>query len=303
LGKLISKFTETGDIDMPATRTDLAMEAFENTDEGAIPGACVNHWDTDGIRITEVKITDNEAAQLLDKPKGTYLTMECPLLLERDPDARLAMASLLAEEIARVLPDGDGRAPVLVVGLGNRAVTPDAVGPWAVEQTVVTRHLVSALPEQFGRFRPVSAVATGVLGTTGVESGELVRALCGQLRPSAVVAVDALAARSAHRLCNTIQLSDTGIVPGSGVGNARNALTQETLGVPVVAVGVPTVVDAATLCADLGGGPPPEGTGSMFVTPRDIDTRVRIAARLAGYGVNLALQDGLTISDVDMLLS
>jgi spore protease len=131
----------------------------------------------------------------------------------------------------------------------------------------------------------------------------LTAAVVERIRPVRVIAIDALAARETARLCRAIQISNTGIVPGSGVGNARSALTRETLGVPVVAVGIPTVVDAATLCADLGGRPAPEGAESMFVTPRDIDARVRIAARLAGYGVNLALQDGLTISDVDMLLS
>lgn len=169
---------------------------------------------------------------------------------------------------------------------------------------MVTRHLVSALPEQFGRFRPVSAVATGVLGTTGVESGELVRALCGQLRPSAVVAVDALAARSAHRLCNTIQLSDTGIVPGSGVGNARFALTEEALGVRVIALGVPTVVRGAVLCADLGGTrEEQEALGELFVTPKDIDDTASELSKAIGWGLSLALQEDLSLEEIRLLLS
>lgn len=135
---------------MPITRTDLAMESFENADGGAIPGAQVSRWESGGIEITEVLITDNEAAQLLDKPKGTYLTLESPLLMERDPDARLAMASLLAEEIDRMLPDGDGSAPVLVVGLGNRSITPDALGPGVVDRTLVTRHMLGAPWAQSG---------------------------------------------------------------------------------------------------------------------------------------------------------
>ncbi|MCD8051961.1 MAG: GPR endopeptidase, partial [Clostridiales bacterium] len=191
----------------------------------------------------------------------------------------------------------------LVVGLGNRAITPDAVGPWAVDHTVVTRHLVARLPETFGDFRPVAAVATGVLGTTGVESGELVKALCQRLRPAVVIAIDALAARSARRLCSTIQLTDTGIVPGSGVGNARFALTREELGVPVLAVGVPTVVRAATLAADLGADEGQRETlGGLLVTPKDIDALAAELARIIGYGVTMALQEGVTLEDVEYLL-
>ena len=154
---------------MPITRTDLAMECFENADSGAIPGTQVSHWESDGIEITEVLVTDNEAAQLLDKPKGAYLTLECPLLLERDPDARLAMATMLAEEIDRILPDGDGDAPVLVVGLGNRSITPDALGPGVVDRTLVTRHMLGA-PWAHSGMNSVCAVAPGVLGITGIES-------------------------------------------------------------------------------------------------------------------------------------
>ena len=147
------------------------------------------------------------------------------------------------------------------------------------------------------------AVAAGVLGTTGVESGELVRALVRAIRPGAVIAVDALAARSVHRLCSTVQLADTGIIPGSGIGNARVALNRQTLGVPVIAVGVPTVVDAATLAADLTGQEGEQELGRMLVTPKDIDVLVSDAAKVIGYGISLALQEGLEIEDVDLFLS
>ncbi|MCC8182725.1 MAG: GPR endopeptidase, partial [Clostridiales bacterium] len=149
--------------------------------------------------------------------------------------------------------------------------------------------------------------AAGVLGTTGMESGEVVRALTDRLRPGLVIAVDALAARSVRRLCSTVQIADTGIIPGSGVGNARQALNRETLGVPVIALGVPTVVDAATLASDLTGGEreePEDGELSgMLVTPKDIDVLVSDIAKVIGYGVNLALQEGLTVEDVDLFLS
>ena len=166
------------------------------------------------------------------------------------------------------------------------------------------------LPEEFAGFRPVSAVCSGVLGTTGIESSDFVSAVTKEVRPAAVFAVDALASRSTARLCRTVQLADTGIVPGSGVGNARQALNRDTLGVPVIAIGVPTVVDAATLTLDLASRSGTEldpdsfgDVGSMIVTPRDIDKNVRDIAKLIGYGLNLALHDGLTLEDIDMLLS
>jgi spore protease len=177
---------------------------------------------------------------------------------------------------------------------------------------MATRHLVEQMPEHFGAFRPVSALAAGVLGTTGVESGELVAALVKKIRPACVLAVDALVSRNLDRVCRTIQIADTGIVPGSGVGNAREALSQETLGVPVVAIGVPTVVDAATLCADVlseAGKIDLDPTalrgfsGGVIVTPKEIDSQVADLAKVIGYGINLALQTGLTIQDVEMFLS
>ena len=195
---------------------------------------------------------------------------------------------------------------VLVVGLGNRAITPDALGPKVHDHTLVTRHLVEGCPEHFGGFRPVAALSAGVLSTMGMESGELIQGVCRQLKPSCVVAVDALASRSLKRLCRTVQLSDTGISPGSGVGNHRAALDRTSLGVPVLAVGVPTVVDGATLAADLLGTEelPPLGEGrDLMVTPKDIDSQVADLSKVIGYGIDLALQPSLTLEDLDLLLS
>ena len=200
---------------------------------------------------------------------------------------------------------------MLVIGLGNAAMTPDAVGPLAVDSVLVTRHLISAMPKHFAGFRPVAVFRTGVLGTTGVESAEAVRGLVAEIQPALVIAIDALASRRVGRVCTTVQLSDTGIIPGSGVGNHRAALNQETLGVPVFAVGIPTVVDAATLAADLL-----EESGitefdekrlhgrkqPLMVTPRDIDQQVRDLAKVVGYGINWALQD-LEIDEMNALLS
>lgn len=308
---------------MPNTRTDLAMECFENADGGAVSGAQVSRWESDGIEITEVVITDNEAAQLLDKPKGTYLTLECPLLRERDPDARLAMASLLSEEIDRIVPSGDGDAPVLVVGLGNRNITPDALGPEVVNRTLVTRHLLGAPWAQSG-MNSVCAVAPGVLGITGIESMELVDALVKALSPRAILCVDSLAARDSGRIGCTIQLTDTGIQPGAGVGNHRRPLTRESVGVPVISVGMPTVIYAATLARDAfawladredGGENHEEALadmektllgaeiGEMIVTPREIDAIIQDASGIIASAINRALQPTLGEAEIAAMMN
>ena len=275
------------------TRTDLAMENL-NADAESMPGVDVRRWDESGISLTGIRVRTDDAARVLGKPCGVYLTMECPLLREHDPDARIAMANLIGSELSRLLTPSDG-APVLVVGLGNRALTADAVGPMALESLLVTRHMVRDLPWQFSAFTAVEALTPGVLASTGMETLELVRAVVRETCPAAVIAVDALAAQNRDRLCATIQLSDTGLIPGSGVGNHRRAINRETLGIPVVAVGIPTVIDASDL-GDTDNGEP------LFVTPRDIDSRVRELSRLVGYGISLALQPSLTIDDVTGLL-
>ena len=184
----------------------------------------------------------------------------------------------------------------LVAGLGNDEMTPDAVGPLAVNSVIATRHLKRGMPEDFAGFTTVSAVKPGVLGATGIESAELLRSACRAADPARLIAVDALASASLERLCRTVQLTDAGIVPGSGVGNDRAAVSQKSLGLPVLAIGVPTVVDASAFSDS------PDAAG-MFVTPRDIDASVRDVAKLIGYGINLALHDGLTVADIDMLKS
>lgn len=290
---------------MKLPRTDLAIEATQllNAQKaGEIPGVVTEERTVQGVSVTQVEITNSEGAQAVGKPQGRYLTLELTGLLRRAPGAFAQSAQALAQELTRLLPEGE-RMSALVVGLGNRLVTPDAVGPRAADHTMVTRHLIQQNPEQFAPFRPVAALAAGVLGTTGVESGELVRSVTEGIQPDLVIAVDALAARSVHRLCSTVQLADTGIIPGSGVGNARAALNRETLGVPVIAIGVPTVVDAATLAADLTGQEPEGELGSLLVTPKDIDVLVSDVAKVIGYGINLALQPGLTVEDVDLFLS
>jgi spore protease len=215
--------------------------------------------------------------------------------------AVMGIAAYLKELLG--LPMG---LPVLVAGLGNREVTPDAVGPLTADHILATRHMLKTMPVEFGHFRPVAAVVPGVLGTTGLESAETIRALTEQSGAAAVIAVDAIAARDTGKLCSTVQLSNTGITPGSGIGNSRCALDQETLGVPVIAVGVPTVTDAATMAVDLleQAGQPGDAqrlrqvSQGMIVTSGDIDRRVREISRVLAYGINAALQPHLTLEDL-----
>ena len=195
-----------------------------------------------------------------------------------------------------MLPGVGEDFPVLAAGLGNRGMTADAVGPLALENLLVTRHMVRSLPGQVRGFTPVAAVSPGVLAATGMETLELLRGAVQASGCAAVIAIDALAARSRDRLCATIQLGDTGLIPGSGVGNHRKAIDKTTLGVPVVAVGVPTVIAAHLL----GDGQPEDDP--LFLTPRDIDGKVRELGRVIGYGVTLALQEGLSVEDVTGLL-
>ena len=296
-------------------RTDLALEAKELWQESAqetteLPGVRAAEIQRGKFHVTTVEILDEQGEKALCKPKGKYVTVELDALVRREENAFADAAELLAVEL-RDMMGLAGTDSVLVAGLGNAAITPDAVGPETVGFVMVTRHLKERMPEQFAAFRPVAAVRAGVLGTTGMESADLIAAVAGRLSPACVVAVDALASRRMDRLCRTVQLSDTGIVPGSGVGNSRAALNRDTLGVPVIAVGVPTVVDAATLAAELAeraGVPGLEGRdmgeeGHMIVTPREIDRSVKDISKLIGYSLNLALHEGLTVTDVDMFLS
>ena len=288
--------------------TDLVQEAAEllrasPEDPGRLSGVSTREYLQEGLPVQEVRIFNETGAQTIGKPQGTYLTLTLQRGEDPERDYFRRVSGAIAGGIQGLL-SLKAEDSVLVVGLGNRSVTPDALGPLAADHTVVTRHLVAHLPETFGDFRPVAAMTTGVLGNTGLESGELVAAVCDHLHPAAVIAVDALAARSASRLGTTIQLSNTGIVPGSGVGNHRKALNQETLHVPVLAVGVPTVIRAATLCADLGGEPEEqERLQHLVVTPKEIDSLIGFLSRVVGTGISLALQEGLTMEDVEVLLS
>ena len=288
-------------------RTDLALErAGELEEGGGLPrGVSVKKEHHHGIEATVVTISTKAGEGAIGKPKGTYVTVELGSVLRREKGSFDGAVACIADYLRGMLKLPN-RLPVLVAGLGNREVTPDAIGPLTADHILVTRHMVAAVPETFGEFRPVSATVPGVLGTTGVESAETVRALVERIGAAAVIAVDALAARDTGRLCSTLQISNTGISPGSGIGNRRNALDQKTIGCPVIALGVPTVTDAATMASDLfqrAGMEVEEeqlrkvSTG-MIVTSGDIDRRVREIARVLAYSINGALHEDLTLEEL-----
>ena len=286
---------------MTLSRTDLAVETAEELSSSRdifSPGTGVTRTESlhCGCPVTRIRVATDAGASLLGRPPGAYVTVDLRPLLSRQEPLLPRAAACLSRELRALLPPGEGTA--LVVGLGNSAMTPDAVGTAALEHLLVTRHLLQAMPRQFAGLRPVASLRPGVLSATGVETLELIRGAAAHIRPAVVIVIDALAARSRHRLCATVQLSDTGLTPGSGVGNHRKAVNARTLRLPVVAVGIPTVIDGAALCGDEDAAP-----SGLFVTPQDIDRRIRDMGALLGTAITLALQPTLTAADVAALLS
>ncbi len=275
-------------------RTDLASEVVQRPENASLAGLELNEERICGCRVTAVKINDGEASKVLCKPIGNYLTLELDEYIRRRENSFSDAANALSQLMRRFAEIQNAQS-FLVACLGNRAITPDAVGPEVSDSLIVTRHLKQSLPQEFAALSSVAVLRTGVLGTTGIESAQSLKALCGLIQPDCVIAVDALASGELDRLCRNVQICDSGIAPGSGVGNDRAELNRESLGVPVIAVGVPTVIDAAAFCAD-------ESAAGLFVTPRNIDELVRSVSKLVAYGLNLALHPGLSIADVDMLV-
>lgn len=295
-------------------RTDLALEAresIERADEG-LRGVTVEEYEREDIHvhITKVTITTKNGARAMNKPMGSYITLEAPGMQETDEDYHREISAELARQLCGIIPRSDEEQSVLVVGLGNRDVTADALGPGVVDHLFVTRHIV----KEYGkaaynkeRMNLVSGIVPGVMAATGMEAAEVVRGVVEQTKPDVVIVVDALAARSTRRLNRTIQVTDTGIQPGSGVGNHRNALTQESLGVPVIAIGVPTVVDAATIVGDaierirkengnaLGmlhaeGVRTMTELNNMYVTGKNIDEIIKRLSFTISEALNMALE-------------
>jgi len=318
-----------------AVRTDLAIEARELLQERESPeesgGVEVKTTQGEDFLLTSVHITNEAGSKALGKPLGNYITIESEKLKENDVNCHEKLIALLAKEIESLakLKKGDS---VLIIGLGNWNITPDALGPKVVSRILVTRHLKEILPKEIREVvYPVSAIVPGVMGITGMETGEIVRGIVEQVKPTLLIAIDALAARRSSRINTTIQMSDTGVAPGAGVGNKRMILDEKTLGVPVIAIGVPTVVDAATLVNDtmdsilenMAEQSEENGafyrmlsrlkeedkykmitsildpyTGNMFVTPKEVDAVIDRLSNIIANGINIALHPGVNMADI-----
>lgn len=319
-----------------SVNTDLALEAhqiFSPEHGGSIPGVQSSTEEQDGITITRLSIENEMGSKIMGKMVGNYLTLEVPGLRYKDTDLQKRVAQTLAAEFrqfAGLTPE----STVLVIGLGNRKVTPDALGPLVCDNLFVTRHLYEHMPEVVnqGGYRPVAAVAPGVMGITGIETSEIVHGIVKKVKPDLVICVDALAARSLERVNTTIQIADVGISPGAGVGNKRKGLNKKSLGVPVIAVGVPTVVDAVTITSDamdlivnrLEQDVPNNGMtklmanfneqekkqlifellqplgNNLMVTPKEVDTFIEDVANVIANGLNVALHEAISMDDATM---
>jgi spore protease len=320
-----------------SVRTDLAIEARELAQQSAaeaddLDGVDVQTKEDPDYFLTHVHIHSEEGSRLMGKPKGNYITLESEMLKENDAECHEKIIKILAENICSLVKFGE-KDCILVAGLGNWNITPDALGPKVVSKILVTRHLQGTLPEEIEEtVRPVAAISPGVMGITGIETGEILKGIVDKLQPTLLIAIDALAARRSNRINAAIQLSDTGISPGAGVGNKRMTLDKETLGIPVIAIGVPTVVDAATLVNDTMDhildemtaqtekgsafyktlkaleqedkyqmiadilGP---YTGNMFVTPKEVDAVVDRLANIIANSINIAVHPGVTMEDIN----
>ena len=283
-------------------RTDLALENVEMQPKKQTDGVRSLMQKQNGVRVSAITIFNEAGARALGKPQGNYVTLELPDRLE-SPATRETAREILSQQLQRMLPE---RGTVLVVGLGNENITPDALGPKCVSLLFATRHITGEVAKQagLGTLRAVAAIAPGVLGQTGIETAEIIESLVQRVQPQAVLVIDALASCRLTRLGTTIQLTDTGIAPGSGVGNRRVELSARTLGVPVIAIGIPTVVDATTLALDVlqangldaPSGQPLEQSGErlMMVTPKEVDLMIDRAAETLAMGINHALPPGLS---------
>ncbi len=279
-------------------RTDLAVEARESFAGSGVEihGVIVEEeYDEDrDIRLTRVEIASEKGARAMGKPVGNYLTLEVPGMAVPDEDYHREISETLARCLKELMGEEKERS-ILVAGLGNRDVTPDALGPEAVSNLLITRHLIREYGSQVmgtKRSSQISGIVPGVMAQTGMETSEILTGIIRETRPDLLIVIDALAARSTRRLSRTIQLTDTGIQPGSGVGNHRNSLTRETLGIPVIAIGVPTVVEAAAIIYDAQGSceqMPPHLNG-MFVTPKNIDETIKQLSFTISEALNLAFE-------------
>ena len=288
--------------------TDLAMEARESN--SALNGVSEERTDNEHYSVSRIKIDTDEAASALQKSKGLYITIEAPDLVLRESELIKAVTEALSAELTGLIDKGGTSGTVLVVGLGNRAVTPDALGPKTAEKILVTRHIKQYMPDAIPNgVRSVCAVSPGVLGVTGIETMEVIQGIVERSKPSLIIALDSLSSRRTERIASTIQLCDAGIQPGAGVGNIRSGLDEASLGIPVIAVGVPLVVYASTISRDtigliaselgllgneekikeLAAKAISEKTGELIVTPKEIDSLIECTSTILADGINMCL--------------
>lgn len=270
-------------------RTDLAVECFESAEKTKLDGVIVR----ENNAVTTVEVTNENGALALGKPKGKYVTLNVQSFVT-DTNVFDERLNEFSSVLKTVLPKN--AASVLVVGVGNENITADSLGPKTNDYVLATRHILPDLQKSLAAddLFNVATLTTGVLGETGIETAEIVKGIVRQISPDCVIAVDALAASSAERLGTTIQFSDSGISPGSGVGNHRDEISSTTVGVPVIAIGIPTVVSTGVISGD--------GGDTAFVTPREIDRITEQGAKLIGMGINVCLQKSLSVSDLSALV-
>lgn len=324
---------------MISVRTDLAVEAkdiYSQENNGEMPGIDVEEYSEGDINITNVKVVSDIGEKMMGKPIGTYITIDIPEFVHYDGDCMDRVSGVMGK-VLKPLIKLDDSMTALVVGLGNWNVTPDAVGPKVVSKIMVTRHLKQLVPDSIDEgIRPVCAISPGVLGITGMETGEIIRGIVEKIKPNLVICIDALASRKMDRVNRTIQIGTSGISPGAGIGNRRMEISEKTLGVPVIAIGVPTVVDAATLANDTIDlvldemiKSAKEGgefynmlksidkeekqkmiieilnpyVGNLVVTPKEIDMVINSVSKIIANGINIALQPALGLEDINKFLN
>ena len=275
-------------------RTDLALECRELVKDKVPKTVLFSEKLYGDTKVTRIEIKDKEGETSLNKPKGTYVTIELRSF-NFDLNTSGEDIEVIANEIKGVLGEKNN---VLIAGLGNRDITPDAIGPMVCDMSLATRHITKINPEF--NFNSTAVISPGVMGQTGVETGEIVKSICREIGADAVIVIDALASKSVSRLGKTVQISDSGITPGSGVGNSRAELSKKTIGVPVIAIGVPTVIDAETILEDLGGVTA-KNTQNLMVTPREIDSLIKGVSKILSLSIGRALQPQLSCDELYFL--
>ena len=323
-------------------RTDLAIEVTEmitkETNETDIPGVeiLIEEDKDEEVHVSWVKIKNEQGAKNMGKPIGNYVTIESEAIKENDTLTHEKITQIFSENLIKLCNLKDN-STILIVGLGNWNVTPDALGPKVISKILVTRHIKETLPQEIDEnVRPVSAISPGVMGITGIETAEIVRGVVDRLKPDIVIAIDALATRKTSRINSTIQMSDTGVAPGGGMGNKRKILNKETLGVPVIAIGVPTVVDAGTLVNDtihllidsiineikdghqfyqmlkdldkdeklqIINNVLNPYTGNLFVTPKEVDAVIERLSKIIANAINIAMHPGIDFDDINRYIN